>query len=816
MRHGRVCHLSAGATLDLKILMRLLTRYILREVSSHALLGGVLFTFVLFMQHLSDILGLAVRNSASLADVARIILYMLPNTLTVTIPMAILVGILLGLGRLAADSEITAMRASGMGVLGFVRIVSILAVLGMALGLVNSIYLAPRSARALLGLEKSLKSSQASFEVQPRVFYEDLKNYVLYVQDVKPALGGASVWKHVFLADLSEEESPHITTANSAVVLSEANAGDSSDSAGIRLHLLHGTQHQVSATNPGQYDISTFSTTDIPMQTGTREGTRVSRSDTPIHALSLGEVYRLSQVPPKNAHDLSARPFLIELNSRFSYPFACIVLMLVGVPLGLSSKRSGRSTGIVLGIVLVFVYYLTSLVGVAFAKSGKLSPFLGVWSANIIFLVAGVLLLQQLSRGGIALNIFASAGGWLVRMLEGLMRREETGSEAPRISTAQRLAQFRSSLHIRFPLLLDDYVMREFVTNFFFVLSSFAVLFVVFTFFELIGDIIRNRTALVTVGEYLLNLIPYIISAVTPLCSLVAVLVTFGALNRSSELTAMKATGISLYRVVTPVLVIAAVLAASLFAFDEYYLPGANRRQEALRAVIKNKPAQTFLRPDRKWISGQTGAMGEPARIFYYQFFDGNKDVFANLTVFELEPETFVLRRRIFASSARWDGHNWIFDQGWQRTFSGETVSTYQPFSTAEFPEIKEQPSYFKKEDLQSQEMSFSELSDYIGDLKQSGFDTMRLRVQLMRKIAYPVVTLVMAILAVPFALSMGKKGSLAGISTAIGLAIAYWVVAGLFEAMGNVNTLPPALAAWSPDLLFGIAGAYLLLRTPT
>jgi lipopolysaccharide export LptBFGC system permease protein LptF len=212
----------------------------------------------------------------------------------------------------------------------------------------------------------------------------------------------------------------------------------------------------------------------------------------------------------------------------------------------------------------------------------------------------------------------------------------------------------------------------------------------------------------------------------------------------------------------------------------------------------------------------QPGAAVEPARIFYYQFFDSNKDVFANLSVFELDPATFVLRRRIFASSARWDGHNWIFDAGWQRTFSGETVGTYAPFSVEVFPEIKEQPSYFKKEDLQSQEMSFVELSNYISDLKQSGFDTMRLRVQLMRKIAYPAITLVMAILAVPFALSMGKKGSLAGIATAIGLAIAYWVVAGTFEAMGNVNTLPPVLAAWSPDFLFGIAGAYLLLRTPT
>jgi LPS export ABC transporter permease LptG/LPS export ABC transporter permease LptF len=803
--------------------MRLLTRYILREVSSHALLGGVLFTFVLFMKHLTEILTLLVRNSAGLGDVVRIIAYTLPTTLTVTIPMAILVGILLGLSRLAADSEITAMRASGMGALDFVRIVAIVSAVGLALGLVNSIFVSPRSAAALLELEGSLKTTQASFEVQPRVFYEDFKNYVLYVQDVKPASNGASVWKHVFLADLTEPATPHITTAESALVLNEPagnEAGDAAWAGGgptIRLHLLDGTQHQVSATNPGQYDISTFTTTDIPIQANSQDDTHVSRLDTPLHALPLRELFRLSRTPAKSAADLSARPYKIELQSRFSYPCACFVLMLVGVPLGLSSKRSGRSTGIILAIVLVFVYYLTSVVGVAFAKSGKLSPFLGVWAANIIFTIVGVLLLQQLSRGGIAMNIFSSLGQALNNVYTRRTKRhDEVQRPVAAISTEQTLARVRSTLHIRFPLLLDDYVMRQFLGNFFLVLSSFAILFLIFTFFELIGDIIRNRTALVTVGDYLINLIPYIIYAVTPLCALVAVLITFGGLNRSSELTAMKATGISLYRVVAPVLVMAAVIAVSLFVFDEYYLPGANRRQEALRAVIKNKPAQTFLRPGREWISGQSGATGEPARIFYYQFFDSNKDVFANITVFELEPDTFVLRRRIFASSARWDGRNWVFEDGWQRSFAGETVGSFREFGEAVFPEIREQPSYFKKEDLQSQEMSYNELSNYISDLKQSGFDTMRLRVQLMRKLAYPLITLVMAVLAVPFALSMGKRGSLAGVATAIGLAIAYWVVAGLFEAMGNVNTLPPVLAAWSPDLLFGIAGAYLLLRTPT
>ncbi|WP_213806976.1 LptF/LptG family permease [Granulicella sp. dw_53] len=825
--------------------MRIITRYILREVTSHAFLGGALFTFVLFMKDLGRILEFVVRDSASLGDVARIFLFTLPNALVLTIPMAVLVGILLGLSRLAADSEITAMRASGMGALDFVRIVSLVSAAALGLGLLNSLFLAPYAAASLLTLEDSLKSSQASFEIQPRVFYEDFKNYVLYIQDVRPA-AGAALWHHVFLADISDRGNPNITTADQAVVVNGTQLTDASVAnpqspqqtvPTIRLHLLNGGQHTTSTTDPNQYNISTFTTNDLPIQTGAQEDAHLGRVDTPILAMPLAELIRNGRLPDTSSdpNARNSRVYRIEFNKRFSYPFACLVLMLVGVPLGLSSKRGGKSTGFVLTILLVFVYYFLSSVGVAFAKTGKLSPFLGVWGANLIFTAAGALLLYQMSRGGIALGLFAVIGQWISKQIASLTaRNKDTETALPSTNIATILRRLRGVLGTRFPLILDDYVMREYMTSFALILASFSTLFIIFTFFELIGDIIRNRTPLVTVGDYLINLIPYILYNVTPLCSLVAVLVTFGALNRSSELTAMKATGISLYRVVAPVLVMALLISAALFAFDDFYLPAANRRQEALRSIIKGKPAQTFLRPDRKWISGQSfptetasafpgtppssSSASNPTRIFYYQFFDPDKNVFANLTVFEFDPASFVLTRRIFATSAHWDEHvsRWVFENGWQRTFSGESISSYQPFSISTFPEIHEQPTYFKKEDLQSQQMSYGELSRYISDLKQSGFDTKRLAVQLNRKIAYPLITLVMAMLAVPFALSMGKRGGLAGIATAIGLAIAYWVVDGLFGAMGNVNTLPAFLAAWSPDLLFGFTGAYLLLRTPT
>ena len=809
--------------------MRIFTRYILREITGYALLGGVLFTFILFMRYLLPLMELTVRGVASPLDILRLIGYLLPGFFSFTIPMAVLVGILLGLSRLAADSEVTAMRASGLGVLSFVRIVSIFAVFCWILGLANSLFAAPRAAQALLNYEDASKTSQATVAIQPRVFYEDFKNYVLYAQDVIPGANGTAIWHHVFIADLTKPESPHIITANEATVL----AGGAQT---LRLELAHGSRHDISTTDPGQYDITTFATTELPMQTGQQEeDSHLSRRDTPMHALSLRDLWRLAHTPGP-----AARGYQIELHYRFAFPTACLVLMLVGVPLGLSSKRGGKGAGFVATLGLVFVYYFLSSVGIAFARQGKLPPALGVWGANILFALAGILLLQQISRGGAVLELFANLGHAFTKLLNRMRRNTAAGDQlrAQHIGDGAIMQRIRRALRIRFPLILDEYVMGSFLRNFALVLVSLTILFIIFTFFELIGDILRYRTPLVVVGDYLLNLVPFILNIVLPLCSLVAVLITFGALNRNSELTAMKATGISLYRIVAPMLVVATLLSGLLFIFDETYLPAANRRQEALLSEIKGKPAQTFLRPDRKWMSGQTGNsmsgqtgssvsgrttgpdsnQAEPTRIFYYQFFDPDKNVFANITVFEFQPGTFNLTRRIFAQSARWDDNlnGWVFEDGWQRTFQGESTASYKPFTISTFPEIHEQPSYFKKEDRQSEQMSYKELATYINDLKQSGFDTMRLRVQLNRKLAYPLMTLVLAILAIPFSLYAGKRGGIAGVGTAIGVAICYWVIAGIFENLGDVNSLPAILAAWSPDLLFAIAGTYLLLRTPT
>ena len=351
--------------------MKILTRYTLGEVLSHAAIGIAVFTFVLFTRDMGRILELVVRNSAPLPSVAEVFFFTVPVALTYTVPMGVLVGILIGLSRLAADSEVTAMRASGFGVWSFVRWLSIFVISAWVLALGNSLFLAPASQAALGRLESKLKTSQASFEVQPRVFYEGFPKTVLYVQDVVTAQRVA-LWKGVFLADISDPTTPKITLAQEGLLISQ-------DANTLHLHLTNGSTHEADAKQTDHYQISTFQETDIPIQLPRNES-GPSKNTAPMTAMRTADLLN----PASTTDAATERWYLIEFHRRLALPTACLVLALVGIPLGLSSKKGGKSSGFVLTILLVFVYYSFSLIGVSLAKEGRVPPVLGVWLANLV------------------------------------------------------------------------------------------------------------------------------------------------------------------------------------------------------------------------------------------------------------------------------------------------------------------------------------------------------------------------------------------------------------------------------------------------
>ena len=194
-----------------------------------------------------------------------------------------------------------------------------------------------------------------------------------------------------------------------------------------------------------------------------------------------------------------------------------------------------------------------------------------------------------------------------------------------------------------FPQVLDYYLLRNFIFYFVLLLVGFILLFEIFTFFDLLDDIARHRTAYVDVANYFRYLSYYLTYQLAPLACLVSVLITLGIMTKNNELVAFKAAGISLYRVALPLLLAGGLMTVALVAFDETYLPYANRRAEELHSMIKGLPSQTYLEPQRRWI------VGNNSKIYNYQVYDTDRRLFGGLAVFELDPKTFALNRRIYA-----------------------------------------------------------------------------------------------------------------------------------------------------------------------
>jgi LPS export ABC transporter permease LptF/LPS export ABC transporter permease LptG len=767
--------------------MRILDRYIAREVIRHALLGLVIFTFVLFVPKLVRLMEIFVRHSGSGSQIATLFLCVIPSVLVFTIPMAVLIGVLLGLGRMSMDSEIIALTSLGISRRRILIPVGLLAILGAALTLLMTLWLAPKSLRTGRNTESTLITSQISYLVQPRVFDEHFPHTVLYINDVSAS---GTHWNGVFLAEAAGESGSQITLAESAIVIAEPVLGK------LELHLNGGTTHEFSRDTPDNYSITSFGRSDWPIEVSNLNAAKERVISNPERSLS------------QLLHDNGPRwrDARVEFHQRFAFPVACLVFALIAVPLGAQPRRGGRAAGSLLAIVIISSYYLILVTGVGFARQGVVAPVLGVWAADVFITLFGLALFPRLERyrgeAPVPTTLSRLAAFWRLR------RRRKTRAKA---RSARANGEAAAPSYSSLPSIVDLYVLRRFFYFFAVVMVAFLFLFEIFTFFELAEDIRRNNVSFLVVVNYFRYLIPYCVYQFTPLAALVSVLVTLGILSKNNEIVAFKASGISLYRLALPLLLAGLAIALVLLVLDDTYLPYANQRQDAYRNIIKGKPAQTYTRPQR-WI------FGENSKIYNYDLFDPAQQLFGGLTVVELDPVSFQMKRRIFAKQARWlDAEKtWVLESGWVRDFSDARVERYAPFKVTTLPELTETPPYFNREVRQAFQMSWRSLRHYIDSLRNAGFDVSTLNVQWHKKIAYPLIAPISMMLAIPFALFVGSRGAVGGIALGVGIGISYWALAALTEAMGGIGQLPPFLAAWSPDLIFFFLALYFFFKMPT
>jgi len=352
---------------------------------------------------------------------------------------------------------------------------------------------------------------------------------------------------------------------------------------------------------------------------------------------------------------------------------------------------------------------------------------------------------------------------------------------------------------------LQKYVVREYLKILGLSLSSLILIYVVVLFFQKMDLFIKHQAPVHLIFEYLLYKVPEVTFQWTlPYAVLLATLLTLGILSRHSEITAMKAGGVSLYRITFPLLLIAFLIAFCSFLANEYLVPLTNQRVRYLLSVeVRKEKPSSFFKNYKIWYRSDQ-------RIYKVQLLDPEKRILQGLTLYQFD-KRFRCIRRIDARNAKWVNGKWQLYEGAVRDFDEDGAMRLTPFREMEL-DLPENWEFFQAIERQSKEMSYTELRTYIQKIQSSGYDPTRYLVDLYSKLSYPLLNFIMVLIGIPFALKTGRSG---GVALSIGLSVmigfGYGVTFYIFLSFGKSGILSPLLSSWIPTFLFGLAGIFAL-----
>lgn len=766
--------------------MKILDKYIFRELLGPFILGVVVFTFVMLANiiiRLMDMFiskGIGAMNSLTLLGLSTVYI------LVMTIPMSVLLAVLVGFSRLSADSEITAMRASGISMHRLMP--SVLVFAGMAYLITSTIYIQvlPKSNQKLREMRFELFQTQASIGVKPHVFNTNFNEVVIYVNEVDHDL---QTLHGVFIADNRNKKQPIV------IVAEEGRETLLEDTKTINLRLKNGCTHEIYTEHENRYSTTPFTTMDLGLSTLRFESSTLVKSDREMTIPELLETAR-----ERREKGRSDAKQWVEIWKKTSLPFACFVFAILGVPLGITTRRGGRSAAFATSIGLILVYYIFLTGGTGLAEDGKLSPFLATWAPNLVLGAFAVFLYLRLASG------FDLK--WWTRLMQKMGALSRTFNQWKQQHYKQRTEHFKESHRLTFRVgrILDQYVFNTFLKLFAYILTSLLAISLIVHLFEKIDNLLENNASLYDALIALGMKIPYFSIVAIPFSTLVATILTIGAFTKTSELVAMKSSGISYIRINAPLIIAGLVISAMTLVLNESIIPRCNQQVEAAWDRIKNRERSRFVRFHR-WYRGKDGD------IYYFQHNDADKKVITGFSQFKLDKKMNILSR-LETRKMMWRDNQWICLDGRRVTLtpSGQVIQDIR-FDEYANP-IPEKPSDFAKEYKDSEEMNIRELSEYIDILSSIGFDTTEYEVDWHAKFSIPILALIMVLIGIGFATQNPRSsGGMVGIGMSIFIGAFYFIVFRMILEIGQAGRLPPIVSAWLCNIVFLIVSVWNLHR---
>jgi LPS export ABC transporter permease LptG/LPS export ABC transporter permease LptF len=782
--------------------MRIFDRYVVREVLLPFVLSLLLLTFLLIIPPiLKDAYPLIAKGVDAIV-VGKVLVLLLPQALAISIPMAVLLGLLIAFGRLSADREFVAMQSCGVSIYRLLRPLAVVAFVAMAGTAYVMIEARPDANQAFREIVFKEVASRVESKIQSRVLFDQFPGRVLYVREVD----ATHVMHDVFFADNSKEGTTTVSFAREGRFIIDRPRQL------VQLQLSQGTQHTTLASQPDQYQGTDFEQLNLSLDA---QAVFKQAPDRNPPEMSLSELRQtIARVKPTDHLSIEAR---MMFQNSFAIPVACCVLALVALGLGVSNRKDGKLASFAIGFIVVFAYYVILYGARGAAFGGILNPDIAPWLSPLIIGVFGV-----------ALAIWRSRSTDRPMLINWSINRSaptddaDDGAPAPLPARPRMLAP-SPSVTLPGVKLLDVYTSRQYLQVFVLSVLSALGVFYISTFIDLADKLFRGSATTVMMLRFFFYQTPQFLYYIIPIAVLVGTLVTIGVMTKNSELIVMKACGMSLYRAATPLVLFAIAAAAGLFGLQELVLARANHQAERLEGAIRGWPSQEPSGINR-WIASNSGD------IYHYDVFEPSRDQFVRFTKYHLDSHSWRLSDVTYADTVASPAvgadsdpglRQWTARRGWRRTLSvntsggtHQTAVAYVPYDVRTL--TLEAPEYFKTEVPDPVKMNFSQLRAHIAQLRASGSPAVSAIVQLQRKVAFPFATVIMALLAVPFAVTTGRRGAMYGIGIGIALSIAYWVIFQVFTAMGEGGVLTPTLAAWAPNLLFGAAALYMTLTVRT
>lgn len=362
----------------------------------------------------------------------------------------------------------------------------------------------------------------------------------------------------------------------------------------------------------------------------------------------------------------------------------------------------------------------------------------------------------------------------------------------------------------------DRLVLSLFLRVILLCLVSFVVVFVLADLFEKMDNFIDHQARWSAVGRFYVYKLPEIVRLTLPVDVLLATLFTLGVLARNNEIVALLSSGVSLLRIAAPILVLAALAVGVSALLAERVVPQTNARMLRIRRVEidKRPPVDSPIRHDFSY-------RGEGGFLYYVRVLNLETHRMTGVTVHQYQDGK--VRARLDAQSAEWRDGGWEFRNGYYRTFplavpsadsSTAPPEEAAPFRTMRLDELRDTPEDLARIEPEPEAMNHAQLRAYVQRVQASGGPVNDALVDMHSKVSYPITSFVLAVLGVGLAASKRKSSLAAGFGLTLVIAFAYLAISEIGAALGKNETLPPLLAAWIGQILFGVAGLVLLLRS--